>query len=93
MNNNVLTRGSKINCVDDAVWFGTPNGSNPKGIFDSEGMRIPTQAIRPRLSRMPLIQTKRAMGLSHACVTMKDGYTDFASVGIRLPISVARANV
>src|SRR5512140_1621041 len=54
---------------------------------------MPTQTINPRLSRMPVIQRKRASGLSHASVMRNDGYTDFAAVGIKLPISVARAKV
>src|SRR5262245_49362016 len=92
-NINALRSGSKIKRTGGAVTFGMPNGLNPNGTCEREGISRPTQATRPRLRRRPVIHRKRAKGLSHACVITKDGYTDFGSAGVRLPNSVARANV
>jgi len=70
---NVLISGSRINWTEGTVTFGAPKGLNPNGTCESEGMRAPTQPTRPRLSRSPLIQRKRATGLSHASVITNDG--------------------
>src|SRR5512138_3821709 len=88
-----LISGKRISWVEETGWFGVPNGLNPSAILGRDGMRIPTQTMSPTFRRIPLIQRKRAIGLSQACVTRKDGYTDLGSAGIRLPISVARAKV
>src|SRR5512138_4024582 len=90
---NALTSGSRINWTEGTVILGAPEGPNPNGTCERAGMRTPTQPTSPRLSRSPPIHKKRATGLSHASVMTNDGYTDFASVGVRLPNSVARANV
>src|SRR5690349_12690007 len=73
INRRALSKGSRIKRTEGAVTLGTPNGLNPNGTFESEGMRNPTQATRPRLRSNPVIHRKRAKGLSQACVITKDG--------------------
>src|SRR6185436_2037707 len=93
MNIRALTRGRRIKRTEEVAAFGAPKASKPTGTCESDGIRIPTQITRPRFSKNPLIQRKRAAGLSQAWVTTKDGKTDFDSAWVRLPISVALANV
>src|SRR5215204_7720397 len=93
MNINVLISGNKIRRTAGTVVLGSPKALKPKGTCVSAGIKIPTHTTRPRLRRTPLTHKKRASGLSHACVMINDGYTDFGSAGVRLPSSVARAKV
>ena len=93
MNINVLTSGNKIKRTAGAVSLGTPKALKPKDTCPSAGIKIPTHTTKPRLRKSPLIHKKRAAGLPHACVMMKDGYSDFDAAGVRLPNSVARPKV
>src|SRR5262245_28707300 len=93
VNIKMLMSGNRIKRIEGTMVFGVPEAPKPKGICCSDGIRIPNQTTKPRLRMSPLIHKNRAMGLSQACAMIKDGYTDFDSAGVRLPISVARAKV
>ena len=85
--------GSKINWEAGDGVNAAPEGAKPSDIWLNEGMVIMTQIANPIFKNSPANHRKRVRGFSQAREKRKEGYTDLASAGVRLPISIVRAKV